>query len=257
MSSTKKPDFNRLVKEYGERVYNIALRITGNQFDAEDATQETFFRIHRSLHTFRGDSSIYSWIYRIAVNTALRLRGRLEQSFFDSIDEASELFGAEIPDDVQRWSRSPEDRYLYDTLLGEIQKACLHLVTCRLTDEQRTVYVLRGMLDFSLDETAAILDIDKNVVKARLHRAKRSLKEYFSGRCQWATGGGDCTCESKLGFALSSAPEIIQKLRNLPPDREMEKVISRTLSDVTDLGQVGRVFSDEPVRAELLEKLLV
>lgn len=256
MDSETKIKFDHVVKEYGERVYNIALRITGNDFDADDVTQETFLKVHLNLHTFRGDSSLYTWIYRIAVHTALRVRGKIEKSFFESIDEAAELFGTEIPDDVNRWRRSPEDRYLYDSLLSEIQRACLHLVTCRLSNEQRSVYVLRGMLGFSLDEIASILDLDKNVVKARLHRAKQSMKEYFSGRCQWAPKSGECSCESKLGFALTSAPEIIQKLRNLPPDRDMEKVISAVLIDVTDLQQLRKIFPDEPLKVELLEKLL-
>jgi hypothetical protein len=112
------------------------------------------------------------------------------------------------------------------------------------------------MLGFSLDAISKILGVNKSIIKARLHRAKLSMKEYFSGRCQWAPKNGDCSCESKLGFALSAAPDIIQKLRNLPPDQKMKRLISTTLGDVTNFREIRNFFPDEDINAELVEKLL-
>lgn len=249
-------DTDALIREYGGRVYNLAYRITGNRQDAEDVAQQTFLQVHRSLHRFRGDSSVYTWIYRIALNAGLRARGRLDSRFFESLDEAVHAYADDLPDDVDRWRRDPESRYIYDELLAEIQRACVHFVTRRLTDEQRAVYVLRAMLGFPLDDISQILDVSKNTVKARLHRAKASLKSYFSGRCQWAAESGDCTCESKLGFAIAAAPEILQKLRNHPPDSKLKEVMRTTLRDVADEDDVRRFFPDEPMEAEALQRLL-
>ena len=246
-------DFEQVVTKYADKVYTLAYRITGNSFDAEDVVQETFLQVHKSLDRFRGDSSIFTWIYRIALNTGLRTRQRLARGFFDSLDEAASAYENDVPDDVTRWRRDPESRYIYEELLSELQRACLHFVTCSLTDEQRSAYVLRAMLGFSLDDIARILEVNKNTVKARLHRAKAALKAYFSGRCQWAPESGDCSCESKLGFALTAAPEIIHKLRNHPPDPETRAVIRATLRDATDDEAVRRLFPDMSIPAHTLD----
>lgn len=227
-----------LVRKYGQKVYNIAYRITANHHDAEDVTQETFIQVHRNLHKFRGESTPYTWIYRIAVNASLQRRRQADKAYIDGLDATILEFRDDLPDDVRHWQNDPETRYIYDQLLSEVQQACYHFITFRLTDEQRIVYVLRVILGFSLDDIAEILDLDKNTVKARLQRAKASLKSYFSGRCQWIEGGGDCSCESRLGFALSAAPEIIQRVRNHPPDRSTKQVVRDTLAEVDNIDTV-------------------
>ncbi len=231
-------DLDTLVRKHGKKVYNLAYRITGNQHDAEDVTQETFLQVHRNLDRFRGESAIYTWIHRIAVNASLQTKRRLNKAYIDSLDETILQFKDDIPEDVKKWENDPETRYIYDELLAEVQRACYHFITFRLTDEQRIVYVMRTMLGFSLDDIARILEIGKNTVKARLQRAKSALGTYFSGRCQWVEGGGDCSCESRLGFALAAAPEIIQKLRNRPPDKNMKSVIHTTLHKIENINDV-------------------
>lgn len=235
-----------LVRKYGQKVYNIAYRITANQLDAEDVTQETFIQVHRNLHKFRGESAPYTWIYRIAVNASLQCRRQADKAYIDGLDATILEFRDDLPDDVRHWQNDPETRYIYDQLLSEVQRACYHFITFRLTDEQRVVYVLRVILAFSLDDIAEILDLDKNTVKARLQRAKASLKSYFSGRCQWIQGGGDCSCESRLGFALSAAPEIIQRVRNHPPEKRTKQVVRDTLAEVDN---IDAVFSRLPTLA--------
>ena len=161
-------DINALVREHGKKVYNLAFRITGNKQDAEDVTQDTFLQVHRNLDRFRGDSSAYTWIYRIAVNASLQTKQRLNKAYIDSLDETILQFKDDIPEDVKKWQNDPETRYIYDELLAEVQRACYHFITFRLTDDQRVVYVMRVM----------------------------------------------------LGFTLSFVPEIIQRLRNHPPDKK-------------------------------------
>jgi RNA polymerase sigma-70 factor (ECF subfamily) len=249
-------DVNTLVKSYGRQVYNIAYRITGNRHDAEDVTQETFLQVHRGLDAFRGDSSIYTWIYRIAVNASLQTKRRLNKSYLDSLDETIAQFKDDIPEEVRQWENDPEKRYLYDELLDEVRRACYHFITFRLSDEQRVVYVLRVVLDFSLDDISAILQIDKNTVKARLQRAKANLGSYFSGRCQWIEGAGDCSCESRLGFALSFAPEILKRLKQRPLDEDMKATVRSTLRNVQGVNEIYRSLPLEQYQTEELESYL-
>lgn len=245
-----------LVRKHGQQVYNIAYRITGNHHDAEDVTQETFIQVHRNLSKFRGESAPYTWIYRIAVNAGLGCKRQVDKATIDGLDPTILEFRDDLPEDVRRWRNDPEMRYMYDTLLAEVQKACYHFITNRLSDEQRVVYVLRVILGFSLDDVAEILEIAKNAVKARLHRAKVSLREYFSGRCQWIEGGGDCSCESRLGFALSAAPEIIQRLRDHPPDEGSKQVVRNAVARVDRIDALYARLPKLPYQAKALEHYL-
>jgi RNA polymerase sigma factor (sigma-70 family) len=249
-------DVSTLVRTYGQKVYNIAFRITGNRHDAEDVAQDTFLQVHRNLASFRGDSAVYTWIYRIAVNASLQVKRRLDQSYLDSLDETIARFRDDIPEEVRQWQLDPESEYLYDELLEEVRRACYHFITFRLTDEQRVVYVLRVVLGFSLDEVSAILQIDKNTVKARLQRAKGALGSYFRGRCQWIEGAGDCSCESRLGFALSFAPEILKRLQNRPPDEDTKKMVRRTLGGIRDIDEIYRNLPAERYQTDELESYL-
>jgi RNA polymerase sigma-70 factor, ECF subfamily len=233
-----------LVRQYARKVYNIAYRITANTQDAEDVTQETFVQVHRNLHKFRGESAPYTWIYRIAVNTGLRYRQHVKRAYVEGLDTTILEFRDDLPEDVRHWRNDPETRHIYDQLLTEVQQACYHFITSSLTDEQRVVYVLRVILGLPLDDIAEILEVKKNTVKSRLQRAKSSLRDYFSGRCQWIEGGGDCSCESRLGFALSAAPEIIQRLRDHPPNKDSKKMVRQTLEKV---GGPDALFSRLPM----------
>ncbi len=249
-------DVSALVKIYGQKVYNIAYRITGNRQDAEDVTQETFLQVHRGIDAFRGDSAVYTWIYRIAVNASLQTRRRLNKPYIDSLEDTIARFRDHVPEEVRQWEHDPQHQYLYEELLEEVRRACYHFITFRLTDEQRVVYVLRVVLGFSLDQISAILQTDKNTVKARLQRAKGSLSSYFRGRCQWVEGAGECSCESRLGFALSFAPEILRRLQNRPPDEAMKRVVRRTLGGIRDIDEIYRSLPAERYQTGELESYL-
>jgi len=249
-------DFDSLVREHGKQVFNLAYRITGNRNDAEDVMQETFLQVHRNLDTFRGEAALSTWIYRVAVNCSLQVKRMLNKAYIDSLDETILQFRDDLPDDVKGWQSDPETRYIYDELITEVQKACYHFITFRLTDEQRVAYLLRTVLGFSLDDIAQILEVSKNTVKARLHRAKVALGKYFSGRCQWVPGGEGCSCESRLGFSLSIAPEVLQRLRNIPPDRKTSAMIRTTLSEVGDINEVYAHLPAEEPEPELLDRLV-
>ena len=246
-----------MVKTYSKKVYNLAYRLTGNRQDAEDVTQETFLQVYRGLDEFRGESSIYTWIYRIAVNNSLQVKRKLNRAYIDSLDKIIEQFQQDIPDEIMHWERDPEKRFLYDELLSKIRKECYHFMTFRLTDEQRVVYILRVVLAFTLDDISAILNIDKNTVKARLQRAKLNLKSYFSDRCQWIPGGeSTCSCRSRIGFALAYAPDILKHLRNYEQDIKMRNLIRSTLQYIPNIDEMYQSFPVEEYQSDLLSKYL-
>lgn len=206
-------EFNTLLADHGKKVYNLAFRITGSRQDAEDVSQETFLQVYKSYDSFRGESDIFTWIYKIAFNISLKFKSKLNKEYVESLDEKIELFKDDIPEEVRVWYSTPEQDVYISELLKEIRHGCMHFLTFRLPENQRIVYVMRNVLDFSNKEISEIVGIDENVVKVRLNRARNSLLEYFSKRCQWLTKEGTCTCKSRIGFALAYDPEILRRVK--------------------------------------------
>ncbi|MCC7367795.1 MAG: sigma-70 family RNA polymerase sigma factor [Chloroflexi bacterium] len=160
--------FEQLVEEYGDRVYGIALRITGSPADAEDAMQDAFLQAFRSWPSFRGESSPTTWLYRIAVNAALmRVRSRRPVEPLDDVLET---------DEIVEWSADA----LQAVLRGELNEQ-IGAGIARLPDEMRVVLILRDIESLSTAETAATLDITEAAVKSRLHRARTILRAYLGG----------------------------------------------------------------------------
>lgn len=252
----KSSNFNSILNAYGKKVFNLAFRLTGNRQDAEDVTQETFLTVYNKLSDFRGESQLYTWIYRIAVNNSLQLKRSLNRAYIESLDEKIEQFGDDIPDEVRHWKENPEQNYLYAELVNEVQQMCYHFMTFILTDEQRAVYILWTVMGFSLDDIGGILELDKSVVKARLQRAKSQLKNYFRGRCQWTGGSGTCSCDSRVGFALAFAPEIVKRLQEKTQDKETRDLVGATLHNVVDIDEMYRKLPVEDYQADLLSDYL-
>jgi RNA polymerase sigma-70 factor, ECF subfamily len=206
-------DMNELVDKYSRQVFNLAYRITGNRPDAEDVVQETFLQVYEHLDSFKGESTIYTWIYKIALNNCLKLKKKMDRAYVESLDEKVEMFKRDIPAEVQEWYTDPEKAAYIGELLAQIRTGCLHFLSFRLPENQRIVYVMRNILDFSYRDISEILGIGENVIKARLNRARASLMEFFSSRCQWLTEDNTCTCQSRIGFALALDPEILRKVK--------------------------------------------
>jgi len=233
--------FNELVERHTSPVFNLAFRVTGNRQDAEDVVQETFLQVYRSLAGFRGESSISTWIYRIALNASLKVKRKIgDEASLDALEERIEALRDEVPAEVARWFDDPSKALQVRALLTEINHGCLHFMTFRLTDEQRVPYILRAILGFSYPDIAEVLGISQNVVKARLHRANAKLEKYFNARCQWLhPDHPQCSCRSRVGFALALDPEILRRarMRALASAQEAEYAgfLSRQVESVSEL----------------------
>jgi RNA polymerase sigma factor (sigma-70 family) len=202
-----------LISKYSKNVYNLAFRVTGNKEDAEDIVQETFFQVYKGMNDFRRESSVYTWIYRIALNNCLKAKKVIDKAYVESLDEKIEIFKDDIPNVVQEWYHEPEKAALINDLLAEIRHGCMHFLSFRLTENQRIVYIMRNILGFSYKDISETMEISENVIKARLNRARQNLIEFFGNRCQWLTENNTCTCKSRIGFALALDPEILNRVQ--------------------------------------------
>ncbi len=251
-------NFNELVETYSGQVFNLAFRITGNKQDAEDVVQETFLQVFTGLPSFRGESHPYTWIYRIAVNAALKVKRGLDRAYLDSLDEKIEAFGNEVPAEVQEWYDEPEKAVYLQALLAEVNQGCLHFMAFRLTDEQRVPYIMRMVLGFTYREIAEVLQVSENVVKARLHRAHDKLEKFFRARCQWLNPDhASCSCKSRVPFALAFDPELLGRVRLKARETDSDPAYIEFVSRQVD--EIGELYSKLPhlaFKAETLKSYL-
>lgn len=163
----KEPEkgFRSLMAKYKEALYWHIRRLVVAHEDAQDATQETFVRIFRSLPDFKGECSFRSWIYRIATNEALRLLNRYRDdrvSLNDSVDELNSLIADEYVD-------------YSDLEVVKLQKAILTLPT-----KQQLAFNLRYYDDLGYDEIAGIIGSTADGVKSSYHIAKDKIIKYMN-----------------------------------------------------------------------------
>ncbi len=166
-----------LFDRFHGKIYGLAMSILKNESDAEEATQDVFMTVFRKAFTFKGDSALYSWIYRICVNACLmRLRGKKRYETV-SIEEFMPVFTDEgmHANPVGDWSKEVE-RKMLDKELGEV----IRKFTEKLSEKYRVVFVLSDVEGLSNEETAQILGLTVPAVKSRLHRARLYLREQLS-----------------------------------------------------------------------------
>jgi RNA polymerase sigma-70 factor (ECF subfamily) len=167
-----RPDaFGELVRRYQDRLYNTVYRLVGHPEDAQDVVQDTFLNAYQSLNNFKQESQLFTWLYRIAINTAISHKRKHRNVL--SIDAGRNGEGGMEPFDGSVTSRpghamerAEEERSVQDALN-------------RLSSEHRIVLILKDMEDLKYEEIADILDVPIGTVRSRLHRARQELRDVF------------------------------------------------------------------------------
>ena len=175
---TKKGDFeayDQLIRRYQERVYGLTYHMTSNHEDANDLTQETFIKAFRSLDTFKGDSSFYTWIYRIAVNKTLNFFKQRKNKVHMSLNDLD--FNAEHnPDLVALISEKTPSRALK---LNELQEK-LNEAMLKLSEDHRAVVVMHDVQGLSHEEIANVVGCNVGTVRSRLFYARQQLQGFLA-----------------------------------------------------------------------------
>lgn len=165
-------EFSRMVETYSTRLYRLALKMLGNQQDAEDVLQETFLKAFRHLSGFDGRSRISTWLYRIASNEALMMMRKKHPTTI-SLDEPIEGDEGETePLQIVDWCCIPEHELMNDEARIQLDKAVQ-----KLPPNLRMAFILRDIEDLSTQEAAEVLGLSENALKTRLSRARLRLRE--------------------------------------------------------------------------------
>ena len=163
--------FGQLVELYQDRVYNLALRMCGNQDDAFDLSQEAFFRAWRGLSGFQFESAFSTWLFRLTSNVCLdwlRAKKRRPTVSLTTVDDEDQEVQMELPDP----GKSPEE-----LLLAAEDREALAKAMNQLPVEYRQILTLRAIDDLSYTQIAEILKLREGTVKSRLNRARAALRK--------------------------------------------------------------------------------
>ena len=165
------PAFERLARAYEKRIYNHALRMTGDPEDAFDISQETLMRIYFSLPHFKGESSFATYVYQITSN--------LCKDHFRAKKRRPVL--ADPPEDEDSWvALIADERHSPETALEQSElRALLDRGLASLSPDHREVVVMREVMDLTYEEMAGSLGLDLGTVKSRLSRARGQLRVFL------------------------------------------------------------------------------
>jgi len=156
------PSWDEVVREHADRVYRLAYRLTGNQHDAEDLTQETFIRVFRSLASYK-PGTFEGWLHRITTNLFLDMARRRSRLRMEGLPEDTDRLAGDDP--------SPEQVYS-DTHLDPDLQAALD----ELPPEFRAAVVLCDVEGLSYEEIGATLGVKLGTVRSRIHRGRQALR---------------------------------------------------------------------------------
>jgi RNA polymerase sigma-70 factor (ECF subfamily) len=151
--------FDRIFEKYHVQIYSICYRYTRNEADARDLTQEVFIKVYRNLAKFRMRAKLFTWLYRITVNTCLSFKRRERR--FDPLPEA-------LPDD-----KPLGQRVMLKEAIGEALR--------KLPERQRITFILRHYEGYTFSEIGEIMGITSGAAKANHYHAIRKLRIYLKG----------------------------------------------------------------------------
>jgi len=193
-------DVEGIYRRYSKRVYSLCLRMTGNEAEAQDLTQEVFLHLFRKLDTFRGESTFYAWFYRLAVNvvlTQLRRKRRLTETSLEGFmnpDSHASVPPREIP--------VPSNKPL-----GTIDKVSLQHALERLPMGFKIVFVLHDIEGCEHGEIAEMLGCSVGTSKSQLHRARLQLRKLLA-----ESSDGRATAKQQLGSRHPSCEALAAHL---------------------------------------------
>jgi len=166
-----------LMRRYNQRLYRVARSILHNEADAEEAVQEAFYLAYRAMGTFRGDSSLATWLTRIAVNESIRrLRKGKRLSALLEFSDALESFDDGASGDIN--GARPEQPE--QAMARQEMRRLIEAKIDELPDEFRTVFVMRAVEDLPVDEVSACLGIPASTVRTRYFRARAQLRKMMA-----------------------------------------------------------------------------
>lgn len=184
-----------VVEHIQEKIYGLALRMLGNNKDAEDETQEILIKIITHLGTFREACAFTSWVYRVAVNHLLTTRKQQNERDGLSFGILEGMLSADAGQPYAATVSGPERAFLAE----EARLACMQTVLACLDRKTRIVYILGEIFGITSQEGAYIIDITPETFRKRLSRGRKCLAEFMLKHCGLVNEKNPCRCHKQAG----------------------------------------------------------
>lgn len=188
-----------LIVRYKDWIYNIAIRMSGNCFDADDITQEVIIKVITKLSTFKFNSNFRTWLYRITVNNFLTTKKRGKENVFLSFDEHKEFF--ESLGNEELLEKHCANRHM---VIEETKTECLLGMLLCLKREERIIFILGGIFGISSKIGSEILEMSEENYRKKLSRVRQDLKNYLENNCSLMNSNNTCKCSKKAKAALEA-----------------------------------------------------
>lgn len=207
------------------------LRMTASAEDTDDLVQETYLKAHTKLHTFKGESSLKTWIFAIGSNLArdfLRAKKRWPENVTDICREAAMSNREFFQEAMNLRMNSPQGKF-------EIKEHIVFCFTCvgkSLSLEQQIVLLLKSVYDFKVKEIALIIDNTEAMVKYYLHTARQKMIDIYERRCSLINQTGICHQCTELNGIFNPKQNAQEELVKIEMVREAEKKEKEKLFDL-------------------------
>lgn len=227
-----------LLLEVEDLIYNLSLRMLGNPYDAQDASQEIIIKIITQLSTFRKESLFSTWVYRVATNYLINYK----KSMFAQHPLSFEFYGKDIE---SGFIPNTEDllQGVDESLLAEeLKQSCTNVMLQCLEPESRCIYVLGLMFKVDSKICAEIFNITPEAYRQRLSRIKKKVADFLGEYCGLSRTG-KCNCKKRVGYAIKTH-------RLNPKNLEYSKLAQVENSSFTkamdEMDALSFIFADMP-----------
>ncbi|MCP4136754.1 MAG: RNA polymerase sigma factor [bacterium] len=187
--------FTLLYNSYGKQIYSLALKITGQQEDAEDVMQEALLQIYKSIKTFKEKSHLYTWIYTITRNLCLRFIQKQQKTSFADMEELIHM--VQDPDSAKSYTDIEKEYYV-----THVKEGCLMGLLRCLSFNQRLAFILHILLHIPVPETSEILGKSESATRTLLHRSRKNMQDFICKNCSLYDKENPCRCENLIDFSL-------------------------------------------------------
>ncbi len=249
-----------LIKKHHDWIYNIALTFVGDKEEAKDLTQEVLIKIATKLDTFKQKSSFKTWVYRILKNHFLNMKRGKHETSVTTFDEFGQGLD-NLPDQsLSNYSYEVENKFL----VREAKISCMKGMLLCLDREQRMIYIIGELFEFTDTVGSEIMEISKENFRIKLHRVRKQLYNFMDNKCGLVNKSNPCRCARKTagfiekGFVdpvnLHFQKKYISSIDGVI-DKRIEAYQKEVVSEYQKLFQ-GHPFLEGPDKLDVIRNLL-
>lgn len=249
-----------IIKRFQDWIFNVALSFAADRDDAADLTQEVLVKIVTNLSAFKQESDFKTWVYRIIKNHFLNMRRRKYEVNKMTFEQFGKSLDAIADESLSDYSFEVEQKYLVE----EAKLSCMKAMLLCLDREQRMIFILGELFEFSDTIGSEIMEMSKENFRIKLYRAKQQLYNFMDDKCGLINRKNPCRCARKTaGFIKMGFVDPVKLHFQKDVIDTVEKMVERKLklysTDVISGYQqlyLEHPFLKSPESVESLRKLL-